>query len=883
MSKRKREPEETVAAKDLSALSDVLTACFGKDGNFTVIVEEPSGEAHQDTEGQQAAKRTEFKVWSFLLAQWSPVFGKMVGSDNYAESQRAEVVIQDFSASAVETFLRFMYSGSVEGSVTAVMEVAAMADKYQVDALQSLCLPRVRKALKPELACEIFAAADRFQMDDLRAEARDLIFTEPAEALKKRPAIRPELLAEILGSGLLCIPADDLKKLFRSWGEKGCDALESIINTRARSEYTDDVLDTLWSNYEAAGNKGVFLSYWVSMILGPGQGDAYTMDDLEVIASNQAWALTLGEGWVQWLLPHSWVHLQGFDFGTGTVSATTSFRIWSSEDGATWHLAYESQRKELAPGSFLACKRPPSLVKYFKLEVLEGKLVNVCFNIQGILQQLQVEKEKNTVKEVELQKVETMYLRTMAARRSIQDSFNEQRDRIVKVEASMAQREVQRQELLRVIEGKDGHIRELEEDLRRARKRIEEMEVQRDSALQATKMHAIDLACTSQQSNLRFQNLMAHPLCQSARRRWAIQLAFVPLLVQFACVTFGIQKQPPLSGLREKTGLALHTRAPLGETILSNEGKLLLSEISEAGRRGDWLKVQKLYGAYGGGETQIFTAVMHIAMNCSQFSQGAAVYQKPCSLNVCKTSATFTAALKLHAKLNQTEAVKRIWSEALSTCPLNEVLAGARIDAAAVAGDVKTAAEVLDLINHTSGIRTDVAHITSAIRACWEAEGQSHHAATYLFQYLLDLGLEPNIATYTCLIGAYATAPLPRVLTAYERLKSSNVTIDSPFTEVYLVTVLQKPKPEDWRGQKLIEKLKARSPDRLAAAKVALDDFDAAGVELTGLSLAIQKALRKLDEQAHPQQHLQSAREYRRETGRILDMSKFKVAPTIPK
>ena len=354
---------------------------------------------------------------------------------------------------------------------------------------------------------------------------------------------------------------------------------------------------------------------------------------------------------------------------------------------------------------------------------------------------------------------------------------------------------------------------------------------------------------------------MAHPLCQSARRRWAIQLAFVPLLVQFACVTFGIQKQPPLSGLREKTGLALHTRAPLGETILSNEGKLLLSEISEAGRRGDWLKVQKLYGAYGGGETQIFTAVMHIAMNCSQFSQGAAVYQKPCSLNVCKTSATFTAALKLHAKLNQTEAVKRIWSEALSTCPLNEVLAGARIDAAAVAGDVKTAAEVLDLINHTSGIRTDVAHITSAIRACWEAEGQSHHAATYLFQYLLDLGLEPNIATYTCLIGAYATAPLPRVLTAYERLKSSNVTIDSPFTEVYLVTVLQKPKPEDWRGQKLIEKLKARSPDRLAAAKVALDDFDAAGVELTGLSLAIQKALRKLDEQAHPQQHLQSARD----------------------
>ena len=76
---------------------------------------------------------------------------------------------KDFSASAVEKFLRFMYSGSVEGSVTTMMEVAAMADKYQVDALQSLCLPLVRQALKPELAGEIFAAADRFHMDDLRA------------------------------------------------------------------------------------------------------------------------------------------------------------------------------------------------------------------------------------------------------------------------------------------------------------------------------------------------------------------------------------------------------------------------------------------------------------------------------------------------------------------------------------------------------------------------------------------------------------------------------------------------------------------------------------------------------------------------------------------
>ena len=162
--------------------------------------------------------------------------------------------------------------------------------------------------------------------------------------------------------------------------------------------------------------------------------------------------------------------------------------------------------------------------------------------------------------------------------------------------------------------------------------------------------------------------------------------------------------------------------------------------------------------------------------------------------------------------------MKQIWTEALHTCPLDEVLAGARLDAAAMEGDVETAAEVLDLLNHTSGARADVAHVTSAIRACWEAQGRSHNAAKFLFQHMLDLGLQPNIAAYTCLIGAYATAPLPQVLAAYDELKSSDVSIDPPFTEVYLVTVLQKPKLEDWRGQKMIEEIQARPPDRLAAA-----------------------------------------------------------------
>ena len=355
--------------KDLSAASDVWGACFGKEGNFTVIVEEASGDASDDVDVED--KRTEFKVWSFLLARWSPVFEKMLGSDNYAESQKAEVVIQDFSASAVGLFLRFLYSGSVDGSTSVLVEVAVMADKYQVKALRSLCIRIVRKALKPDVACEVFAAANHFQLDGLRMDALEHILTQPAEALKERPTLRPELLEEILDSGLLCMSEDDLKETLQSWGSKDSDSLQPIIEARIQRAtvrtpgvHTKNVLGTLWDRYVNAGKKGAFLGYWVVVILGPDQAGMCkeNAEHVKSMASNFPCAHTYRKGWVQWLLPHSSVHLQGFRFTCNNITASTSFRIWSSEDGATWHLAYESLKTEIKKDTFLPCKRRPGEV-----------------------------------------------------------------------------------------------------------------------------------------------------------------------------------------------------------------------------------------------------------------------------------------------------------------------------------------------------------------------------------------------------------------------------------------------------------------------------------------------------------------------------------------
>lgn len=129
------------------------------------------------------------------------------------------------------------------------------------------------------------------------------------------------------------------------------------------------------------------------------------------------------------------------------------------------------------------------LSRTFRRQVQETERIlaekdDISKELERAKRQLQTEKERNEIKEVELQKQETLYLRTMAARKSIQDSVNEQLEKIAKVEAAMERMELDRQELLKVMQGKDGHIRELEEDLRRAKKRIAEMEQQRDMALQ---------------------------------------------------------------------------------------------------------------------------------------------------------------------------------------------------------------------------------------------------------------------------------------------------------------------------------------------------------------------------------------------------------------
>ncbi|CAE7598484.1 spop [Symbiodinium natans] len=393
-----------IVRDDPASLPAVLQACFGKDGNFTIIVEEPRGEDTYSSAGPAGSvKRTEFKVWASLLAQQSPVLGALVYSDNFEESRKAQVVIRDFSAGAVERFLQFLYSGVVEGSPGMLVEVAALADKYQTKKLHSLCMQAIcGKALQPEMACEIFVSAGHFGLPDLRMEAFEQILIYPEKALKARPALSPELLEEILQSAYLCVEDKSLRALLRDWGKSGSDSLQPIIeaqihrtHVRNPAAFCMHVLGSLWDRYNETGKKGAFLCYWVLVSLGPRQAQIISSDAKELLdLARGDWKREFSTGWLQWQLPYSHVYLMGFCF-VNDIPATTSFRIWCSSDGASWHQAYESEGKQINANSFLACSGGSrGRVKWFRLEVLKGVLSNnqglydsgSGFRIRGILQ-----------------------------------------------------------------------------------------------------------------------------------------------------------------------------------------------------------------------------------------------------------------------------------------------------------------------------------------------------------------------------------------------------------------------------------------------------------------------------------------------------------------
>ena len=311
---------------------------------------------------------------------------------------------------------------------------------------------------------------------------------------------------------------------------------------------------------------------------------------------------------------------------------------------------------------------------------------------------------------------------------------------------------------------------------------------------------------------------------------------------------FGKPKQESLGALRERTGQAVRVRVAdtVGNNLpISNQDKRLLRKISVASEQRNWDEVMSLFASYSGTTCQIYTVVMHAALRCRKYEEGAIIYERCRQTCHQFEEPTFNAALKIYGKLQQPEKVRKIWAEAKEICKLSQMLVSSRIQAAADEGDAQTAAAMLDLLN-TSNIEITIIPITMAIRSCWGIGKTRHRAAKYFWKLFHEFGLAPDIVAFTALVGSYKGAPLEDVLSAKAEMESLGIDPNRVFAETYLAAVIQVDLTHLRAIGAIQEALQNVPSDRLHAARRGIADFEAAGVELSLLCKKLKTALERL-------------------------------------
>ena len=328
-----------------------------------------------------------------------------------------------------------------------------------------------------------------------------------------------------------------------------------------------------------------------------------------------------------------------------------------------------------------------------------------------------------------------------------------------------------------------------------------------------------------------------------------VWISWLTIALVLSSHCFSAPKQLPSSRSRERAGLAIRAKkAPAFK--LSIPERQLLNKISNASEDYKWRDIQYLMASYNGTAVPIYTEAMRGAFRCREYQAGASLFEKCQQAGSILDAPVYSFAVRIHGKLGNHEMVRKVWNQTLRDCNFTDILATARISAAADEGDVETAAEILDLMNNTKGVAIQVHHVSSAMKACWGWKKRMNRVAQYFFNLLPKFRLKPNLIAYTNLIGALGIGNLQEVVAAYGDMKRQRISPDTIFAETFLTSVMQLKKGVFWSPEKIrdamLEKDRVEVVERSQAAREALADFEKAGVRLTRLSVKVQQALERL-------------------------------------
>ncbi|CAE7554870.1 unnamed protein product [Symbiodinium natans] len=146
-----------------------------------------------------------------------------MASHDCVERTSRRLTVEDFSASAVERVLEFMYTGECDAEDELLVEVAAFADKYGIAPLLKECIQRCEASLTEESVFGILATADRLKLSAVKDSCVRFITSHAEQMLPILYMLDRKLLTEVLSLPELPITDYELALLFLRWAElKDC-------------------------------------------------------------------------------------------------------------------------------------------------------------------------------------------------------------------------------------------------------------------------------------------------------------------------------------------------------------------------------------------------------------------------------------------------------------------------------------------------------------------------------------------------------------------------------------------------------------------------------------------------------------------------------------
>lgn len=140
----------------------------------------------------------EFPVHKNVLGIQSSFFSAMFESE-VEETRTGQMTIEDFSAEAVEEFLRHFYTGEIP-NVTNTMELFALSSKYNLPALMSVCEELILENIDELNAIDVLNLGNLFNSSDMKALAyNEIQRIRPGLKLTNEFMNKPEELMDLLG------------------------------------------------------------------------------------------------------------------------------------------------------------------------------------------------------------------------------------------------------------------------------------------------------------------------------------------------------------------------------------------------------------------------------------------------------------------------------------------------------------------------------------------------------------------------------------------------------------------------------------------------------------------------------------------------------------